>query len=762
MNDIFFSKQNINNLLNRLDNEFPNKNYDKKKLLYLVQQVMNYVSTKVSDKIPLGYTQQQYNQLMNNKSIQLIKPLLPSLNIQPINTNMQKQKNTNVVQPQMKTKTGNELYHAYDKMPPMPEPVLKRDFDLNDAVKYKQEDDVRYISQSEPSKTYFNSNIDEDEEKNINHDEINNILNEVENEFVDNNPQMNNEIHFKFQQFMGMNDNYDSNVNKEKDILLNLAPDGNQLLKNAIDKNSNYSEQTDIKMIHETNMIKDPLYNPSNMKSAYPSTTYPIIPQNKTKYIIKSHFITVDSADRDLELYPSPTEFQVKFEPASDTTIIQEVVDKNGNFLFNEKVKYVASGNGASIDIKFNNIQSIRIACAIFPLERKWVCGNCPYEFNGPVVEHGRPNGPIYTSDVGIEKSILDELYIILKIRELESWSPYSGTNKANKNAFAKLIYCDDYGILTKFVKFKTCNSDEKLVFEPQALATLDKMTLKLEKPNGLPLCFANDKTYICKFNEGDMMRNCCEHGTLITINCDDKCNPCIDNGHCLQPGDKIYIYSVKPLCDDIIYFSSNIKLWCININDSEDELNLEDDTISDYMNDNNKCELVDLVFGIDDCHKCQINEEHEHISSLCFNYIININDYLAIKYKHNSCGIITDLLRIHDVCENILKVNLKELQYADMIDEIDIISLGIVRNNKKGVQSNDANKINYIGGVTVCSVTDKCKFEVDFPFRCLDIQYGDTACVYFFIKQKLQISYTFEINTLEKDYCQLDSEAIF
>lgn len=768
MKELFFSSQNVNNILSQLHSNNANS---PEELVSLVKKVMEFVANKVTDKVPQGMSAQQYNQLMNQKAIQLINPLLKQQSAPPI-TPVQRasqMQSGRAPLPLGRPQPSNELHEAFEKMPPLPENVLKRDFNLNNAIKQRNEEPINYIKQQ------ANYDNQENYETYNNEPNLDDILNEVEEEFANNNAndeyydnQEQVQEYYKEQiqkhaQEIQHTKAKDKDKDKDKDIIrriktikepgslplpfqndvfqneLLMRPSDQEILVNNLEIVDNYSEKTDIKMVHETNAMRDPTYNPAVQKSPYPATTYPIIPPNRTKYIIRKHFISVDSSDRDLELYPSPTEFQVKFQPASDSVEVREIVDKNGNYLFQEKIRFVGDDYGASVDKRFDNIHSIAVSCAIFPLASRWVCGNCPSQYYGPVVPSGGvPNGPIFTNDVGINVTILDEPYVILNVKELESWVPYCGTNRANKKAFAKLIYSENYGILNKYVQFTTCNSNEKIVFEPQALSTLDKMTLSIRNCNDLPLNFENDKTFIANFGQGDVMRNCPSiFSTAITVIPPPECVPCPEMGHCLQPGDKIFIYRLKPLCEDIIPFNPDIELYAINV----------DEDCNNHLG-----ELIFKIEGRD------MKSQH-----LCFDGIINVGDYLALKYCYNG-KIATEILRIYTVEGNILRVDLRELLCADIIEDIDVTSLGLVRNNPKGTISNKKDRINYIGGVNVCSIVDKYTFEVDFPFRCinLELQYGKVESQYFFIKQKLQISYTFEIETIEKDFEQIQSEAVF
>jgi hypothetical protein len=532
-------------------------------------------------------------------------------------------------------------------------------------------------------------------------------------------------------------------------------------IKAVNDMDNNYQNQSDLQMLEEINDIKDPHRDvkrnhiATNNELAMYSGTYPIIPQNRTKYIIKENYITVDSQDRDLELYPEPTRFQVKFEPAADTITTVPVYDINNNFIYDKSIRIAGESRGAYLYKRFDNIVSISVVCVLIPLKPIWLCGNRPNRYNTAVQDFntgafpGVANGPVLTSDTGVLSSVLKEPYIILKIDELESYSPYYGTNKANNNAFAKLIYNDavEFNKMNCFAKFSTYCENEKFIFGPHTLNSIDKMTLNLIKYTGLPINFGRDKTYISSIEEGGPQRNCMSNATRIIICPAPNCDPCDDRGIDMELGDVLFFYRVKPNCQNIIPLNPNINVDTINfIEDSDGEIS----------------KLIELVLII----KEDNGNGDESRGELCLNGIINPGDYLAISYKNTETNEKSqELIKVIKVNGNIVSIIIDDFQAKDSLDIIDIIGLGIGKSNPKGIQSEDnCNSLEYIAGFCVCKIIDKVTFEIDLPFNKLpsELSNGNVFKEYFYINQRLQISYTFKIETKEKDYFELDSEAVF
>lgn len=521
-------------------------------------------------------------------------------------------------------------------------------------------------------------------------------------------------------------------------------------LKEVNRMEDNFSNQTDIQMLKQINHIKSPYLDDQTIAKANTyASTFPIIPANRTRYIIKEHYITIDSRDRDLEIYPDPTLFQVKFEPAADSIEKKTVIDKNNNFIYNGLTRFISDDRGASLNKKFDNILSIQLICAIIPLQPQWVCGNCPSKYNNTFTDEnlgdfsGIPNGPVYTPDVGVVSTILDEPYLLLKVKELESYSPYYGTNTVSNNSFAKLVYMDDFGRLASFVKFGTCSENEKFIFGPHTLNSIDKMTLDLIKCTGVPLTFDDDKTFLKSISEGNVFRNCNRNSTRITVGALDECDPCEEQGHCLVPGDIVYFYRVKPNCENIINLNPEITIDCINfIEDMEGDIS----------------ELIEIVLAIQE-------NGHYKDKPLALGGIIVPGDYLSISYKNLSTGEKKkEIIKIRDVQDNIIRIKVQDFQAREDLESIDIISLGIAKSNPKGTQSQDKNCLEYVDGMCVCNVIDKFNFEISLPFTKLpsELTDGNVFNEYFFIKHKLQVSYTFKIETKEKDYFEIDSEAVF
>ncbi len=158
---------------------------------------------------------------------------------------------------------------------------------------------------------------------------------------------------------------------------------------------------------------------------------------NNNKYIFKDHYVTVDSLDRDINLWNYSNNYQIKFAPDS-------------------------SQSKSYIPITFKNVYSIELVSAILPYAAKKI-----------------PN-------TSVSCNILQEPYIIISIDEIEG--PYYGTNLTNNQAFAKLIH-DGY-FSTEYVQFKV-NGEKKEY--PNLLGSIDKFTFKFFNNKGQIYDFGKD-----------------------------------------------------------------------------------------------------------------------------------------------------------------------------------------------------------------------------------------------------------------------------
>lgn len=514
-------------------------------------------------------------------------------------------------------------------------------------------------------------------------------------------------------------------------------------------------------------------FNPNNVNNFISPVIYPPKPQ----FVKRTHYIHIDSKDRDLEVYPNPSHFQVKFSPATDEKIFTPVkVNINGTevlYVFKENVE---GERGASVTKNYENIYSISCIQAILPRESIYVCGSCPNNYYNNSVDticdpsmdvfpvQSNSFRAIWNNKIGIQTTVLDEPYLYLNIKELEEYSPYSGTDTSSRNAFAKLVYEANFGFLSAFIKMQTADIDEYFVHAPTALSQIDKFTLTLQNPQGKTFNFGKDKMFIESFTQGTNLKRCEQDivSTRITIckeftfceNGKEECD-CTEpiRSHCLKPGDLIFLYSVRPCNPVFVQFQdpetyTNYTNFTLIIN--------EDGTLPS----NNKNLSINILLG-------DMEETEEPVN---FNTFLCVGDYLVLKI--DKCDYFFRVLSLD--CTNVTVDVPTDVTLMDgPIDKI-----GFAKKDNKGIQTDFKTDLNYKFGVRVCNVGNSdidCNnydpddfgstlfFDIEFPYEQIPQEFLDSFCSgeMFFIKQKLQVNYTFKVITLEKDYNPLESRLV-
>lgn len=496
----------------------------------------------------------------------------------------------------------------------------------------------------------------------------------------------------------------------------------------------------------------------------------PPVPQEK--YIKRQYYVNIDSRDRDLEVYPDVNKFQVKFAPSSDSNEVFQYRDASGEILYQTHKNFLGDGHGASLPEIFNNIFSIECVSAIVPYDITYVCGICPYQYNGSTTDENKvasanqftswPYGPVYNAptgqlagqNLGVATSVLDEPYLLLNVDELEGNNPYIGTNKATTNTFAKLLHDGYFGVLTSFIQMKTDHGERK-TFKPQAFGKLDKMTLNLNKHNGIRYNFGTDKIFVRRFEPAGEGEDCMTN--VIIVPPDDDCGECgVSHGHCLKPGNLIYMYDTVDCVNNEIRFFEHVQPTVANAED-----------VGASVADGGS-ELV-ITATVAKGGGTSVN----------FAAFINIGDYIMIESATNG----KYALRVNRFSGNGFQM------YVDKPDDFDtpavaITKFGFYKKNMKGITSEAKGKFNYIDGKRVCGTEDgdyedeegntwpaNSVFKINFPYANLPerlkskyLTFGDTndtQSEVFFIKKKMQVSYTFRITVLEQDINKVHSSMV-
>lgn len=471
----------------------------------------------------------------------------------------------------------------------------------------------------------------------------------------------------------------------------------------------------------------------------------PILPTYVPEYQTYHWYLTVDSINRDLEVYPNPAFFQVRFEEPSETVEIPSSIGPKGEIIYAPPVKYqYVGGNGAKMERIYTNIVSMSCPHAVIPFDITYVYGKPPYTFNGPVVDENKvlgannfssyPYGPIFKSDYGIPRDILDEPYLCLHVEELDGL--YDGTSKTIRDALSVLMYDSRYGTnsIRPFVHFTT-TMGEKKVYTPTALGKLSQMTLRLLKRNNQLVDMGVDKTFIASITEGDVIPSgTCDapagaHLTKITVTSSNPQYPC--GGICgadVNPGNLLYFFTM---------FGCNPSTDATPLN-SKITLNL-----SGYPTG---------VFVFYD------PEVYPSPVTVDVSPFLSIGDILVVNGVY--------LFDVTAIAENGKSVTLYSRDTTITPSTLTVTSVSYIKKTRRGFQSDEKSMFNYEGGQYVITgdASDPLTFQIKYPYENLPsyLKSGPDGTYQaneaFFIRQNKQIVYSFEVVVLQPRTDQLTS----
>ena len=120
---------------------------------------------------------------------------------------------------------------------------------------------------------------------------------------------------------------------------------GEQLMENFFVKNDESKIADDNKKKAEQELIL------MNQQSNNVMLNYSLIPPEKLNYQTRKYFISVDSLQRDLEAYPLPTNFQVRFEQPGTEVEVPSFLNSEGVVIYGPPVVYQnVGGKGAKLE----------------------------------------------------------------------------------------------------------------------------------------------------------------------------------------------------------------------------------------------------------------------------------------------------------------------------------------------------------------------------------------------------------------------------
>jgi hypothetical protein len=526
---------------------------------------------------------------------------------------------------------------------------------------------------------------------------------------------------------------------------------------NNLDKVTSIGDSGRQDIIDQERKINTPFKIGTTNNFSHPYLEIP----RKHKQVEKDIIVVIDSKDRDLHLYPNSNHFQVKFGGNSDSIEIPTHINSDGT-ITHEVATLFKGYTGAQINSTMKNIKEIQLINVIVPYTPIYYNGNCPTKFNNdnqkitsnnnwdgtkgvlsgayePLYDEGGPSG------TGIPIDVLSEPYLLIDVDEIDTQHYFRSTNVENERAFARVINDKIFGssLQSSYVIFTTYSPEEKMTFDPTLLSSIDKMTLHVRNQSNTHVNFGQDKTYTSNLSEYTVtpIQNRCNgnnitNGTQITITTkhndyiQEDCAHDTISGHCLSPGDIIYLYDTRPCRTEHIF-------------------QLNKDQVTGTYSLSGSIHLFEIKF------KSVPVKKGDKIATRILelsNYLLT-GDYISISgnlYKVIGFSKRKAILSSNDFDRNNLVIG----TFKD---------IGFVRQNKRGFIDDNACSINYKGGYRVCYIIDSTNFVIDYPYESLTTHLknnyeGDSV---FFIKKYMQVNYMFKFKIVEKDYEELKSDIV-
>jgi hypothetical protein len=765
-NNIFNNTNNrkiINNIINddifeeykiSIDNKYND----------VIESTIQYVESKGGTKPPKNMSNENFIYLMNKKVYDIVIPIIKDdinkkqVQIKPNqvkpNQNPLLIQNNNITNqnPQSTSSPSNNIfdpqllkyYEKIDTVMEYPKPGFsnkKIDEQFDNKLKNIEEQRQDLKPKLRPIDFALKKDEPEDSDKAI--QKFNALIDSI-GLYDNKNPIEQNSNSEKFTPITSLNNQ--SNLQSS----FNSVPFTNQL-NTQLKPNNNYdpisivkdnSFQSSVNNVI-TNFNNDQMIQNSNQKlefSSFKTEGNNIIVQEPTFDLLEyTEYIIVDSADRDLELWPNPTQFQIKFAPAPSNLLFNNYYDDKGRLILREKNIVYGNTNLADIDKTFDNIKTISCSSSTVPVNNVNIASN--------------KNSTSYLN-------IFQEPYLFLEVPELRG--PYRSLNRVSRNAFSKfkIDYSDytsiaDFGSPSNTSYFTTLQTinEESFIYQNTTLGKIDKMTLSLTNKNGNLYNVGIDKLYVQSIRKGNLINSgyCGEqfYSTIIKVQRENDqyikyCSLYYRNGNCnylnsipMLFGDYLQFYSIYPDDDQIAYLEDYIKIDYINKDITNNTITFKIGYLSDG-------EIIYINF------KYIVPELNEY----------NLSNYYLILYNKSDNK--TYYLKVKSIDNSSITVN-----YINIPDDLDYnnsIKIGIAKGNLRGNVNYDkyyTTLFDYGGYYVLGPDNNQNSFEVEInfpheklPFYLKNMEYYNPGDI-FFIQKKLQINYTFAITYFEKDYKQ-------
>lgn len=748
---IFFSDNN-KDILKQIINEDYKEN-NNINLQSIINKNMNYVINNVSKEPPKNMNNKEYLFLMNKKVYDLSSKQINNI-IRNSKKVEKKEPNQNNISSESKRIENNvfdnQILSQYETPPVIDYPKPGNSSNEGLLLNNKVDEIQREREEIHPKQKEVKFEDEKKDEANNTVDLYNDLLSTYNQQlmnmdnFEKENKKINKEVedketienlNYQMNKLTPINNLNQENIKLEDDIISKDVGSINNFNRNdpSLFSNNNYDLEPSINHIDDNNYVN---YNGKDLNYSGNRNKYDNIMINEPNFNIidKSYYVVFNSKWRDLGIYITANDFQIKFAPASNSFLFKKYEDENGFFILNEKTIFLGDNSTNNVGETFDNIKNIELTNIIVPT------------YTSEYLRLG-------TDKLQHSNNLYKDNYLLLEIPELTS--NFRGGNTIFKKSFAKLgmnysnIKINDV-VVSNFLDLHVDKQENNQNYTPVSGGKMDKMTLRLVNKNGRLYNFGLDKLYINNFQKGSLKRFCdqeiyttkfdiimtndeyLEYNNIYMPNL--ECKRVVENP--IEYSDLLYFYYKIPNNDQLAYFNDEIKVNDIKIDKSDNTIRIN----LYYMKDNKKVSVNFINFIK------FINSNNSPLDNFYFTIIE--------KQKYD--------LKVKRVTQSYLFLE----YYSDFptITKSKITRLAFSLSNNSGNFSNSPNSLFTIYGHNVISSetnNDIITVDINFPYDYLPyyiqnnlFSNGDL----FLIQDKKQITYTFKITSNIKDYQKLDS----
>lgn len=520
---IYYSNENFELLYSTIE-KFSNSKKIKLSNNYRQQLfgIMEHVENKAGLVPQKNYSTSQWLQMLNKKVLKLVTSNISHLTpktkpkVMPRSSQMGQVNQMPIRPPQP---TNQPVGPGFDSMvnrterfdPSLPPPQMADYQSSRTQELFKEAQDRRDMSRHAMPKPSFNNKQTQDvamteEDANNQYEELMKLRGDVEVDTFSDKLKTFQDTNVAMNEHMASMNSLPSETKMESIIPEPMMPtqDLDDHMKGIRDMDINTRENFNIKedfgiqkKFADRDAEMKAFFNKGLTKKEELDGSYPLIQPKEVSYIKRKQLLTVDSIDRDLELYPDSTNFRVQFNAESNSVKhVERYLNINGE----RRLFYAGAINeegirAAPVLTSFKNIHSVKLIVLSMPITNNGI-----YKF-------------------------IDEPFLLVNIDELDN--TYDGTNTVSNKTFARVNQLKNSlgGFSSRFSqqKFSQMGPFENTprIYSPAPLATLNSMTLQIKTNRNDDYSIGNDKLDVLavrEVNTGNCMETMCDSDNILQL----------------------------------------------------------------------------------------------------------------------------------------------------------------------------------------------------------------------------------------------------